>query len=46
MRECGEDGKGWRVDEFGNWWPCSPANEAEPERDEKRKRQQDGRRER
>lgn len=23
VRECREDGKGWRVDEKGDWWPCA-----------------------
>lgn len=23
-RECREDGKGWRMDERGNIWPCDP----------------------
>lgn len=22
VRECREDGKGWRRDAYGNWWPC------------------------
>lgn len=22
VRECKEDGSGWRVDKFGDWWPC------------------------
>lgn len=22
IRECGEDGKGWRVNEYGDWFPC------------------------
>jgi hypothetical protein len=24
VRECGEDGKGWRIDEKGDWFPCGP----------------------
>ena len=22
VTQCREDGKGWRRDEYGNWWPC------------------------
>lgn len=25
VRECREDGKGWRIDEKGDWWPCNLA---------------------
>jgi hypothetical protein len=24
VRECREDGKGWRIDHKGDWVPCDP----------------------
>lgn len=23
VRECREDGKGWRINEYGDWFPCA-----------------------
>ena len=35
-QECPEDGKGWRVDASGNWWPCAGKLGPLPSREEYR----------
>lgn len=27
VTQCQEDGKGWRRDEYANWWPCTEQDE-------------------
>jgi hypothetical protein len=36
VRECKEDGSGWRVDERGDWWPCQQTLGPLPTREEYR----------
>lgn len=38
VRECGERTTGWRVDERGNWWPCSKSLEPPMDPDARRRR--------
>lgn len=36
VRECREDGKGWRIDEKGDWYPCAGELGPLPTREEYR----------
>jgi hypothetical protein len=36
VRECPEDGSGWRVDDKGFWWPCQQTLGPLPTREEYR----------
>lgn len=38
VRECKEDGLGWRVDAHGDWWPCAGELGPLPTREEYRER--------
>lgn len=33
VTECKEAGKGWRRDQYGDWWPCSEQDAQREEQD-------------